>query len=247
MWYLFILLFFASISAALAQNKSSKTTVFKVRAPASVCSIFLEDTCLWLEKNNKIRVVVRSKCEKIKVVFSSGKIIAQDGDDYTVNFNSGGRTVISVYEIKNKRSKLIHTESFKVREPVLYFCGAKVSSFKHSLYVRGENFKAYSIPFDTTLPVIGFDMNYNNGVNNKIYHGKDNKLTEEMLDILFKDSQPSMKKTVNRGIYFSNILASMPDGSKKTLSPFAISVVRDSSNMDNIVFNFAVLKMTLKK
>jgi hypothetical protein len=246
MKHLFTLLMLVITAIALGQKKSQKAAVFKVRSPAAVCSIFIEDSCLWLEKDNRIKVKVRSKCKKIKVVFSSGKVVTQDEDTYTVNFDLPGKLVISVYEM-DKKAKLIYTESLKVKEPDLYFCGAKVGSISHGLYMKAEHFKAYSLPFDTALSVLGYDMNYNDGVSTTVYHADDNMLSQEMRDIMFEDSRSTAQKRKSKIVYFSNILTSMPDGSKKMLSPFAVSVIRDSTKKDNIVFNFAVLKMTLKK
>jgi hypothetical protein len=245
---LFLLFLFAAGTMASAQNNGVKPTVFKVRSPHAVCSVFVEDSTLWLEKNNRIRVKVRSNCESIKVVFDPGKIVAQDGDLYTVNFSTVGSTVISVYEVNNHVKKLIHCESLKIREPDIYFCGIKVSTFKHSLPPHGDALRIYSIPLDTDLGVVGFDMNYNNGIKTKTFHVNDNKLTNEMIDVMFKDNDPAVKKkTVNKGIYFNNITASLPDGSTKILSPFALSVVRDTTNKEGVVFNFVIRKMVMKK
>lgn len=231
-----------------AQSKGPGPAVFKVRAPHSSCSVFVEDTCLWLEKDNRIRVKVRGDAGPVKVVFFPGKIVSREGDLYTVNFDKPGSTVVSVYEIRDKGRKLIHTESLKIHEPDLYFCGIKVGSFQHGIHVKGETLRIYSIPFGTDLGLTGYDMNYNNGIKTRVYHVKDNKFTEEMIDVMFKDKDPAVKKKmVNKGIYFSNIAASMPDGSIKYLSPFALSVVRDTTKTRELVYNFVIRKMVLKK
>ncbi len=241
---LILTLIFTGFSFCSAQQKkSTKTAVFKVRAPKAACSVFTSDSVFWLERPATIRVKVRSD-KQTKVVFGNGKIIAQEDDLYTVRFDTSGTTVIAVFEIDGKRKKLIHTSRYKVKEPEVYFCGVKVGTRSNYLMMRGEHLKAYSIPLDTMLKVKGFDMMFHDGIKYKTYHADNNMLSKEMHKVIFEDFRFPAK---GKQLFFANIKAEMPDGKLKTLNPISIYVQRDSTNRDEVVFNFEVRRTQLKK
>lgn len=241
---LILLVILMSVPLCLAQkSKGPKTAVFKVRAPKSACSVFPSDSVFWLEKLNTVRIKIRSD-KPTKVVFGNGKMVSQQDDVYTVRFDTSGTTVIAVFEIDGKRRKLIHTFSYKVKEPEVYFCGVKVGTRSSYLMMRGDHLKAYSIPLDTMLKVKGFDMLYHDGIKYNTFHTDDNMLSKEMHKVIFEDFRfPAQGKQ----LFFANIKAEMPDGKLKTLSPVSIYVQRDSTNRDEVVFNFEVRRMQLKK
>jgi hypothetical protein len=229
-----------ALLASAQQKKAPKTAVFKVRAPASAVSVFPEDSVFWLEKDNKVRVKTKSEKE-IKVFFVNGKIISQNNEDYVVKFDSSGSTAISVYEIDGKRRKLIYTMKYKVKEPEIYFCGVKVSSWASALKMREDHFKAHSVPLDTMLKVTGFNMIYHDGIKYKTFKAESNMLTSEMHKVIFEDFH--FPADGRKQLFFTDIKAQMPDGSIKTLQPITLSVLRDSTNKDDVVFKFAVRRM----
>lgn len=235
-----LLLLLNTLLVSAQQKKAAKTAVFKVRAPTSAVSVFPEDSVLWLEKENKVRIKIRSE-RQVKVFFTNGKIVSQNAEDYIVKFDSSGSTVLSVYEIDGARRKLIHTSKHKVKEPEIYFCGVKAGSWSTALKMREEHFKAHSLPLDTMLKVTGFNMVYHDGIKYKTYSAANNMLTAEMHKVIFEDFHfPGDNKKM---LFFTDIKTQMPDGTIKTLQPITLSVLRDSTNLEEVVFKFAVRRM----
>jgi hypothetical protein len=103
-----------------------------------------------------------------------------------------------------------------------------------------QHIRAYSIPLNTNLKILKFDMVYYNGQRYNTYHSDSDTLSAKMQKIIFEDYRFASK---NRQLFFSDITASLPDGRKKMLSPFAIFVFRDSTERDEVVFKFWVAKM----
>lgn len=219
-----------------------KPVVFKVRAPKAVCSVYMEDSVFWIEKNNNVRVVVRSQNPHIRVTFAQATIVSNDSSNYVVNFENAGSTVISVYEMNGKRPKLIFTKSYKVLEPVMYFCGARVGTRSRAWMMKGEHFKARSTVLNQDVKVLGFDMTFYDNISNKTYHSDSCMLTKEMKDLIFEKYRFGHGKSV----YFSNIMARMPDGKEKPLTPFGVFLERDSANTEEIAFNFSLRRITKK-
>jgi hypothetical protein len=230
----------AAMLASAQPKRSPKSVVFKVRAPASSCAVFPEDSVFWIEKENKVRIKARTR-NPVKVVFRGGTIISSDGENYIIRFDSTGSTVLSVYEMEGWQKRLIYTKSYKVREPDIFFCGVKAGTRGKALQLRDEHFKAYSIPLDTTLRVVSFDMMFHNGLKYKTYHSDTSMLSNEMRKVIFEDFR--FPADGNKQLFFSNINVRMPDGKVKTLTPITLLVERDSTNRDEVVFNFSVRRM----
>ncbi len=202
----------------------------------------MEDSVFWLEKNNNVRVVVRSKVPDVKVVFVKAKIVSQDSNSYVLNFDNPGATAICVYEMHGNTPKLIFTKSYKVKEPTLYFCGVKVGTRSGVYKMREQHLAAFSTVLNTSVRVLQFDMVYYDKVRNKTYHSDTCMLTKEMKEIIFE----KYRFAEGQSILFANMMAAMPDGSKKPLSPFGIFLERDSTQTEHVAFIFSVKRVTRK-
>ncbi len=230
---------------------AQKTYTFKVRAPKTTCVITIRDTTVWLDKDNTINVTVTNAKGKIKVNFLNGTVIKKTNDDYVVAFDNGGKTVITVYQYTKGNFRLVHSESIKVQEPVVYFCGVKVDSKARGFQMDTEHFKATSIPFNKSLKINGFDMIYFDGISDNVFHSDTTVLSKKMTDIIFEKPQNKGDQSFRFGrgkrVYFTNIAAVMPDGKKKFLTPFEIFLFQDSANTDDIAFLFSVNHVYKKK
>jgi len=168
---------------------AQKTYTFKVRTPKTTCTITVRDTTLWIDKDNTINVTVTNAKGKIKVNFLNGTVIKKTNDDYVVTFDNGGKTVITVYQYTKGNFRLVHSESIKVEEPVVYFCGVKVDSKSKGFQMDTEHFKAKSIPFNKSLKINGFDMIYFDGITDNVFHSDTTMLSKKMTDIIFEKPQ----------------------------------------------------------
>jgi hypothetical protein len=231
---------------------AQKTYRFKVRAPQTSCTIAVKDSLLWLDKDNVITVNVTHQTGSIKVKFANGTVIKRNGNEFTVTFDNGGKTVISVYQYMKGNFRLIYSESRTVEEPTIYFCGVKVGTKSGGLKMREEHIVAKSVPYNNSmLKIKGYDMIYFDGVTSNTFHSDSTELSKTMTDIIFEKPQKkgdqSFRFGLNKRLYFTNIAAIMPDGKNKFLTPFELFLEQDSAKTDDIAFIFSVRRVYAKK
>lgn len=234
------------------QLAAQKTYRFKVRAPQSVCTVTVKDSLLWLDKDNLVTVKVTNQTGSIKIKFVNGTVTKKAEGEYSVTFSNGGKTMISVYQYINGNFRLIHTESMKVEEPLIYFCGVKVGTKSGGLKMREEHMVAKSIPYNnSSLKIKGYDMVYFDGITSYTFHSDTTLLSKKMTDIIFerpqKKGDQSFRFGMNQRVYFANINAVMPDGKEKFLTPFEIFLETDSTKTDDIAFIFSVRRVYATK
>ncbi len=239
----FLLLLIIPFCGLGQPRAASKTYVFKVKAPANRCTVTMNDSVFWLEKDNKVTVKLKDSNNKIRVNFFNGNIISQESDEYTVRFTDPGKTVLSVYEKVGGQYKLVYTKSYKVQEPTLYFCGVKIGTKAGGLKLN-DGLKAYSALSDRDIKILGYEMVYYNGISTKTFSADTNTLSQGMIDVIFdKEIKDPFRFQRNKRVYFANISAVMPDGNKKMLTPFEIFLERDSANTDELAFIFSIKKV----
>jgi hypothetical protein len=229
-----------------AQTSAGKTLVIKVRAPKASCSVFTDGDFFWLEKNNVIRVVTRGFSEPVLVVVTGGRVIANDGERYTLSFTQQNDVVISVYKQGGAGSELLYTRKFEVRGPTLWFCGIKTDSSSYALKLRGDNLYAWSDYYKQTLRVSSFDMVFMQDTTNKrakkdkpeYFHSDTCMLTKAMTDKVL-GYQPNYNF-----IYFRNIVCVVPDGTRRILDPIRLHAVKDSIDANTRKMRYAVYTKT---
>jgi hypothetical protein len=244
-----ILLLIVSIFLSVccrAQTGAGKTLVIKVRAPKASCSVFTDGDFFWLEKNNVIRVVTRGITEPVQVVVTGGRIVAQDGERYSLFFTQLNDVVVSVYRQGTSRRESLYTRKFEVRGPTLWFCGIKTDSSSYGLKLRGDNLYAWSDCFKQPLRVSSFDMVFMQDTNNRrakkekpeFFHSDTCMLTKAMTDKVL-GYQPKYNF-----IYFHNIVCVVPDGTKRILDPIRLHAVNDSIDVNTVKMRYAVYTKT---
>lgn len=229
-----------------AQTGAGKTLVIKVRAPKVSCSVFTDGDFFWLEKNNVIRVVTRGIAEPVQVLVTGGRVIAQDGERYTLFFTQQNNAVVSVYRQGASRRELLYTKKFEVRGPTLWFCGIKTDSSSYVLKLRGDNLYAWSDYYKQPLRVSSFDMVFMQDTTNKrakkekpeFFHSDTCMLTKAMTDKVLR-YQPKYNF-----IYFHNIVCVVPDGTKRILDPIRLHAVNDSIDVNTVKMRYAVYTKT---
>lgn len=231
---------------------AQKTYKFKIRSPKLTCTITVKDSLLWLDRDNVIQVTVTNPKGSTKVSVLNGTILKKAGEEYTVSFDNGGKTVISVYQYENGNFRLIHSQSMNVEEPVIYFCGVKVGTKAEGLKMREEHLIAKSIPYNNTaLKIKGYDMVYFDGISNYTFHSDTTLLSKKMTDIIFekplRKNDQSFRFGQNKRVYFANINAVMPDGKEKFLTPFELFLETDSTKKDDLAFIFSIQRLYSKK
>ncbi|TND09857.1 MAG: hypothetical protein FD123_785 [Bacteroidetes bacterium] len=239
-----VLLLIIGTTFCRAQTGSGKTAVFKVRAPQATCSIFTEEKFFWLEKNNIVRVKVRGG-GKIQVELTGGKIIEQDGGNYTLFFTSPGTAAISVYKFGRYGRELALTKTYEVRGPTLYFCGIKTDSTSKYLRLRGDNLYAYSDYFKQALPVLSFEMFFTGDTVN-VRNAKPTRYKSDTC-MLTKEMQYKVLhyQPKYNYIYFHNIVCEVPDGTKRILDPVRLHGIVDTANKKTLSLIYAVFRKEL--
>jgi hypothetical protein len=217
-----------------------KTVVFKVRAPATKCTISSNNSFFFLEINNPVIIKLQGRNKNISVeVSSGGKIITKTNDTYFIRFLRPGMGVVSVYLYTPTGKKLIATKMQEIRSPAVYFCGIKMDSSSRSIKLRGINFYAYSEYYKIAMPIASFDM----------YYVDDTTLKKIEPIKISSDScmiSPEMRKRILRFqplhnyIYFHNIICNVPDGSKRMLDPIELNVVVDTANRKELSLKYSV-------
>lgn len=230
-----------------AQQGTGKTAVFKVRAPISTCTIKTDTTFFWLEKDNNIRVIVKGRNKNIRVIVTGpgGKIVAENGDTYTLRFSAPGLAAVSVFQVTDKGNQLLLTKHYNITGPVLYFCGIRIDSTSRVIKLRNDNLYAWSAYYKQALPVISFQMYFNEDTTRDptkvhpkpiIYTSDTSMLSRDMRDKLLH-YQPHYNF-----IYFYSIICRVPDGTKRILDPIRLHVVEDTADHEKISLIYAVYR-----
>lgn len=227
---------------------AQKTYQFKIRSPKTSCIVTVKDSILWLDKDNLVNVKVINAKGSIKVKFLNGTVTKKENENYTVAFDNGGKTVISVYHFVKGDFRLIESISMKVEEPQIYFCGVRVGTKAGALKMKQEHIVARSTPYNNiALKIKSYDMIFYDGVINNTFHSDTTVLSKKMTDILFEKPQNkgdlSFRFDSNKRLYFTNIEAVMPDGKNKFLTPFELFLHKDSTRKDDIAFIFSIQRV----
>lgn len=242
---------FSGITLMPENTFAQKTYKFKVRAPQTMCIVEVNDSLLWLDKDNRVTIQIKNQKGKIKVHFANATSKKISDNEYLVSFESAGKTMVSVHQFYKGGFKLIHSQSLKVEEPEVHFCGVKVGTKSRGFQLAQEHFRAKSIPYNSNIKIKSYDMIYFDGVSENIFHSDTTLLSQKMMDILFEKplraGDMSFRFGMNKRVYFSNIAAVMPDGKEKFLTPFEIFLFKDSTRTNDIAFIFAVNHIYSKK
>ncbi|MCU0433793.1 MAG: hypothetical protein MUC87_10100 [Bacteroidia bacterium] len=229
-----------------AQTGAGKTLVIKVRAPKESCTIYADNNFFWLEKNNVVRIKTRGVSEDIQVVLSGGRIIAREGESYTLFFTQKNIAVITVYKRGAYGREVLLAKQYEVRGPVLWFCGIKTDSSSRVLKLKGANLYAWSDYFKQAMPVRSFDMVFMEDTNRRVkakkkpelFHSDSCMLTGEMTNKVLH-YQPKYNY-----IYFYNIVCEVPDGTKRLLDPIRLHAVVDTTNKEKLSMWYSVYRKT---
>lgn len=217
-----------------AQTGSGNTVVIKVRAPKEDCSVYTETDHFWVEKENVIRVVSRKKSQRVFLEVTGGKIIAHDGENYTVRFTNPMLTVLTVYQYGPKGKEIVLTKKMRVTGPSLYFCGIKVDSFSRSLSLRGMHLYAYSECFKTVFPVYSFEMYFTEDTIN-VRNAKPVKFKSDTCLLTAEMRQKMLRYQPKYNyICFHNIFYVPPDGKTRLLDPVRLHADYDTTSKENL-------------
>ncbi|MGL5889717.1 MAG: hypothetical protein ACRC3B_07525, partial [Bacteroidia bacterium] len=237
----FIILLLMITAICRSQTGAGKSLVIKVRAPKASCSIITEDKFFWLEKNNIVQIKTKGVPEGVQVVLAGGRIIAQDGENYTLFFTQKSTAVITVYKPGKFGRETLLTKQYDVRGPTLWFCGIKTDSMSRYLKLRGSNLYAWSDYFKKEMPVLSFDMTFVADTQRRVkvkkqelFHSDTCMLSEEM-----KNKVLSYQPKYNF-IYFHNIVCEVPDGTKRILDPIRLHAIIDSTRRDEMGMSYSV-------
>lgn len=236
--FLFLLLF-------MGAQLSGQTLVFKVRAPATECTIITQESYLWLETDNPVQVKVRgAKNVKIKVVLTGGKIVKQIDDMYYMNFTKSGTAAISVYQDTPKGRELLTTKKIDVKSPDVYFCGIKLDSVSKYIRLKNSGMHAYSRFYKQKMDITSFEMYYIEDTTNRRSEplrlkSDSSMISNEMRKIIMK-FQPKRSS-----IYMMNIICRVPNGTKRILDPIQLNVDVDTANKDNLTLIYYVRRKVL--
>ncbi|MBL4624307.1 MAG: hypothetical protein JKY42_04105 [Flavobacteriales bacterium] len=207
----------------LFAQEDDNTFVFKVINPVSKVLIEQEDTVLYTDHTNRIRITVSGK-NKLGQVQLEGGELRRNNNYFIATVEEGTEAVLVVYVIKpngnvdlgaSKKIPIIH-----LPDPVPYVGGVKPDSIinrnellaNDKVYVRLERFNTIK-----PLPVLSFEMLV---------------MKDTLIDTLVaigKDFTIQMRRyvqTLKPGIplYFSSIRCKMPDGEIRKLQDMRLFV-----------------------
>ena len=233
---LFRITFFLLLATNCLAQQPSNSVVFKVRAPASGCSIICEDDFFVLEKTNSVRIKMRGKNKNIDVLVTGGKIMSVKDDIYNIRFTRSGTALITVYLYSPKGKIIIATKKQEIKNPPVFFCGIKLDSISRTINFNGANMYAYSSYYNQKLQITAFDMYYiEDSIKSKKYNIPPLKMKSDSCKVT-----PEMKKIIlgfqpfYNQIYFHNIVCKVPDGSKRILDPIRLNIEIDTTNKEKM-------------
>ena len=241
-------LLFLLITTFCQAQVPRKTLVFKVRVPATECSVLCEKDYLWLEALNPVQVKIKgARNMKTKVELTGGKILSVKGDIYYMSFTKPGPAVINVYQITGFGQQLLATKKVEVKTPDVYFCSVKLDSVSRFIRLTGSNLYAYSHYYKKRMDVISFDMYFIEDTSTYLrknvpplrMKADTCMLTAEMKKRLL-NFQPNYNS-----IYLHNIVCRIPDGSKRLLDPIQLNVGVDTTNREKLSLMYSIKKKVL--
>lgn len=234
---------FLLISPFCLAQEIGKTLVFKVRAPATECSIICQESFFWLETENPVQVKIKgARNIKTKVEVDGGKIMYVKEDIYYIRFTKPGAAVISVYQSTKYGRELLATKKMPIKNPDVYFCSIKFDSISKFIRLTGCNFYAYSHFYKKKLDITSFEMYYI--ADTLLFKRKKEAPVCMKSDTCMLTSQ--MKKIVLgfqpkfSSIYLHNIICRVPDGSKRILDPIQLNVEVDTTNKEKLSLMYSV-------
>lgn len=240
LFHLFLLVFFA-------KQVCAQTLVFKVRAPATQCSIITDESFLRLEIDNPVRVKIKGPDNiKIHVFLTGGKIISNKGDIYYMRFTKPGTAAIAVYKETARGNELLCTKKMEVKGPVLYFCNIKLDSV--SKYIRlngkGSGMYAYSNYYKKDMSITSFEMYYTEDTTKRRAEPLRMKSDSCMLSAQMKKAIMNFQPKYS-SIYMLNIICKVPDGTKRILDPVQLRVDVDIANKEKLSLIYSVVPKIL--
>jgi hypothetical protein len=242
-----ILIFMFITSCCCAQTPNN-TLVFKVRAPATECTILCDGGFFWLEIDNPVQIKIKgAKNIKTRVKVENGKIISVKDDINYIRFTKTGNTVISVYQITPRGSVLIATKKMEIKNPVIYFCDIKLDSISKYIRLEGSSMYAYSRYYKKNMEITSFDMYFIEDTTKKsrskappvCMQSEANQISAQMKKMI-RNFQPKYNS-----IYMQNIICKTPDGSKRLLDPIELGVDVDTTNKEKLSLIYSIRRKVL--
>ncbi len=225
-----------------------RTLVFKVRAPATECTILCDGDFFWLEIDNPVQVKIKgAKNIKTRVNVENGKIVSVKGDVYYIRFTKPGNAVVSVYQITPRGSALIATKKMEIKNPDIYFCDIKLDSISKYIRLNGSSMYAYSRYYKQKMEVLSFEMYFIEDTTKKSrskappirMQSEENKISPQMKKAIV-NFQPKYNS-----IYMQNIICKTPDGSKRILDPIELGVDVDTTNKEKLSLIYSIRRKVL--
>ncbi len=222
-----------------------KTSVIKVRAGMAKCEFICPEK-FYLESEADVTIKVKGRNPKIDVRVKGCEIRSVKGNVYHLRFLNPGVSVITVYQVTEKGSRIIGVKKTDIVPPQFYFCGLKIDSSSKVLKLGKMHLYAYSEIYKTKLPVNKFYMLYYKDFSASVKKSRKPiadtiradtcKLTKAMRERL-RYFQPKSDK-----IYFYGLYVTLPDKSIRPLEPVELQ-----AGMDTIINDYSVIYWLRRK
>lgn len=163
--------------------------------------------------------------ESLRATISTGTLSKKSDGTYIAKVKSGKEAVVSVSAEVDGKSKSMGTFLFRLKsvpDPVAKFAGKtaidgtiKKSALKAALGVRAD---LKDFVFDLNYPIKSFDLTVISGSNVKTLKSNNNKLTQDMKDLLKQTRK-------NATVVIEKIKANAPDGTVRPLGSISLRVL----------------------
>lgn len=179
---------------------------------------------LYIGIDNPISIAVPGiTSDKIKVTVTNGNITGGNGK-YIVKVNEATESIIEVTaEIRPGELKKVGSETFSIRHiPAPKLCLGKycedIIFMSKEEFLENTELKAETcLPFEVKYEIVSYSFSYqiNDVVNTIAVKGK--KITPEITDIIKNQKD-------NNKVFFEEIIAQGPDGTKRRLNSMIITL-----------------------